>query len=190
MKKYIITIVSATTLLTQSLLCGDSKYERLLTDIETQNVSRLNRDLQDDEYLTLEWYEQLIDEAREIHVTLQKMLSILSDYRDFWAVALYAPLTLVSGLYCIEMIYASMFKKYGDTGLISNRRIRYSETKFSLSLAVGSGILTGLFWGVTRMGYKLTYGRIPVENALAIVQALEKARDAKSKLKASREMTI
>ena len=172
MKKYIITVVSVTILLTQSLLCGDSKYERLLTDIETQNFSRLQKDLQDDEYLSPEQYEQLFDEATGFHEKLQKMLSILSDYRDFLSVAVGAPLTLACGLYGIEMIR-----------LIAYTRIRH-HTK-ALGLVVGWGILTSFFWYVTSKGYRLTYGRMPVENALAIVRAVEKARDSRSKLKAS-----
>lgn len=185
MKKYSIIILCLTALLSQSLLFGDSKYERLLADLDAQNLPRLKKDLQDGEYLSPKLYRRLLDEAKEIHECLQKKLSIWSDPRDLLRVVVGVPLTVVCGLCCIEMIDVAVLRDPGDRALISHRGIGYDEKWLSLCLAIGASTLTSLSAYATSRGYKLTYGRMPVDTAKAIVRLFEKSRHAESGTKAS-----
>lgn len=98
MKKYITAVLYVITLLTQSLLYGDSKCARLLADVGAQNLFQLKKGLLDDEYLAPNQYKQLIKEAKEIHEKLQKKLSILNDPRDYLTVLACGAQTLIAGL--------------------------------------------------------------------------------------------
>ena len=175
MKKY-ITVLCLTTLLSQSLLYGDSKYERLLADIDAQNLFRLKQDLQDNEYLTPRLYKRLIDEAKEIRDRLQKKLSIWTDPRDFWNVVLGTPLTVVSSVCCLEMADMAMFKRVYERSLIFNSMISSNDKEVAWGRAIFASLMICVFGYMTKQGYNLTYGRMQVATAKTIVQLLEKAR--------------
>lgn len=163
MEKCFRMMLCMSVLLTPLLFCNDSNYERLLDDIDTQNLARLKTDLQDEEYLAPKLYSRLIDEAKGIHEKFQKRLSFVSDPRDWLRLLLGGPMTLVFGLAFI-----------GNFVVANPRRFRSATTQFFL------GYLTYLFGHATKKGYDCTYGRMRVDNALAIVQALERARDGES----------
>lgn len=180
MKKYSIHVLCVTTLLTQSLLCGDSKYERLLADVDTQNFPRLLNDLQDDEYLPPKLYNRLIQEARQIHYELNKKRSFLNHPRDFWSVAIGAPLTLAFSLMFIEVLDVSLFRDAGNKALISRKRVAHDDKPAALGVAAVMSFLTTYFGYAASRGYNCKWGSIVIDNAQKIVRALEKARDAES----------
>ena len=180
MKKYSITVLCLTTLLLPSLLFGDSKYERLLADVDAQNFPRLRKNLQDDEYISPKLYKRLIEEAKEIHERLQKKLSIWSNPRDTAAVGVGAVLTIFCGLYCIEMVDTALFKWQGDRSLIFNGRISRNDKEVAWVRAILMGFATCTFGAFVRQGYSLAYGRLQIANAKAIVRALETAGNPES----------
>ena len=181
MKKYSITVLCLTTLLSQSLLYGDSKYERLLADIDTQNLPRLKKNLQDDEYLSPEPYKRLIDEAKEIHERLQKKLSIWSDPRDLLVAVVGAVQTAVCSVCCLEMADMAMFKRVGERSLIFNSTISSNDKELAWGRAIFMGFATFMSGAIVRLGYSLKYGRMQIVNAKAIVWALEAVGKAGTK---------
>lgn len=52
--------------------------------------------------------------------------------------------------------------------------------KDSCLIAIIEGILTCLTGHATKRGFRFVYGRIPVDNAYAILRAVEKPRNAES----------
>lgn len=182
MKKY---VVCAVTLIIQSSLCVNSKYERLLVDIETQNLYQLKQDLLDDEYLTRKQSKRLIDDAREIEVGLRNKLSIISSAKDFWGLIFGAQMTLIFSLAFISDVDAFFFKRIDDRKLFSGVRISRAHKKFANFRAILFAFLTYVSGKAAKNGYNLTSGRIPVDHAQEIVQALEKACAAESETNAS-----
>lgn len=183
MKKYFVLLLSVAMLLVP-LLYGDTKYERLLADVQAQNLSQLENDLRDPGYLTKEQYTELINGAKSIHEKFQEKLSIFNDPRDYLRVFIGAPVCFMFALTC--MYGADINRKsVGDRCLLDQKITQDDKDAFSQGGIFVCGAIS-LFSGYAALrGYHLAYGRKPVDNAHAIVQLLEKARDAESETRAS-----
>lgn len=183
MKNYFVHVLCITTLLVPSLF-GESKYERLLADVKAQNLSQLESDLQGGGYLAPKQYEQLIDGAKGIHETFQKKLSILSDPRDYLSVLIGLPVSILFGITCVYGADISR-KSMGERCLLGEKITKSDKESFTLVNATYCGIISIFSWYAAMRGYNLTYARKSVDNAEAIVRAVEEARDTESETKAS-----